>query len=106
MQDRVNPKPPRMVRKQLLISPDQNRRIGAVASEQGRSESEVVRDAIEAWLAAAPTGAESWKSAWIGSAGIWRDRSDIDELMGKRRDRRRARRERLAKQSARDSARK
>lgn len=106
MQERVNTKRPRMVRKQLLISPDQNRRIGIVASEQGRSESEIVRDALDAWLAAAPQGEESWKSAWLGTAGLWSDRTDIDDLMEKRRNRRRVRRERLMKQATRDTARK
>lgn len=94
MQDRVQ-KPPRMVRKQLLITPEQNTQLGAIAAASSRPESELVREAVDQWLAKQKAGEEDWKKALLSVRGMWKDRTDLDEFYAERRRRRRLRRERM-----------
>lgn len=51
MQDSVGKKPQRMVRKQILITVDQNRRLRAHAASTGIAETEIVRRGLDAALA-------------------------------------------------------
>ena len=48
--------PPRYVRKQLSVTPEQDRALKRRARELGVSEAELVRRALDAALAAEPTG--------------------------------------------------
>ena len=83
----------RMVRKQLFITADQNRRLKGRAAATGRSEGEVMRRGIDRELDDKTAEAEGdWKDAWRQAAGIWKDYDEIDELMLRRRKRRRKRR--------------
>jgi predicted metal-dependent peptidase len=83
----------KMVRKQLFISDEQNRRIKARAAATGKSEGEVIRRGIDRELDDKTAEAEGdWKDAWRQAAGIWKDYDEIDELMLRRRKRRRKRR--------------
>ena len=83
----------KMVRKQMFISGEQNRRIKARAAATGKSEAEVIRRGIDRELDDKTAEAEGdWKDAWRQAAGIWKDYDEIDELMLRRRKRRRNRR--------------
>jgi hypothetical protein len=84
-----------MVRKQVLITAEQNRRLKALAACAGVSEGELVRAGLDAALRKLESEEENWKTAWRQAKGIWADRSDIDEIMAKRREARRRRREKM-----------
>jgi predicted DNA-binding protein len=86
------PNPARMVRKQLLITPEQNRRIKALAAASGRTEADLLREAIEAKLALSET--QDWKAGWLAAAGMWADFPGIEDQIADARERRRRRRER------------
>lgn len=49
----------RMIRSQILLTPEQRRRLEALAEEEGRSISDVARRAIDAGLAAMASGGSS-----------------------------------------------
>ncbi len=60
MQERVQ-KPQRMVRKQILITTDQSRRLKARAVETGLPETELVRRGIELALTAEQNDPDDWR---------------------------------------------
>jgi predicted transcriptional regulator len=88
-------KPARMVRKQILLTPEQSQRIKALAMAMGRTEAELFREAIDARLASVAADNQAWKAAWLAAAGMWAAYPEIDEKMAIARSRRRMRHERL-----------
>ena len=90
---------PRLVRKQLLLTPDQNRQLRSLAVTTARSEGDLVREAVDQWLAKHQAEQEDWKAALRKLCGIWKDRTDLDEFYAGNRNRRRLRRERVKRLS-------
>ena len=89
----------KMVRKQLFITAEQNRRIKSRAAVTGLSEGEVIRRGINRELDEKSGTAEgNWKVAWRQAFGMWKDRDDIEEFYAERRKRDRQRMERIRKQ--------
>ena len=89
----------KMVRKQLFITAEQNRRIKSRAAITGLSEGEVIRRGINRELDEKSGIAEgNWKDAWRQAFGMWKDRDDIEEFYAERRKRDRQRMERIRKQ--------
>ena len=80
MQEKVGKSKARMVRKQLLLPPDLNARLKSHAAATRRPESELLREALAAWLASQQEQADDWKASWRQAAGLWKDRTDLDEL--------------------------
>lgn len=98
MQDKVaNPKPQRMVRKQILITPEQSRRLKARAKSTGRSESDLIRDAIDGDLRRHESTEQDWRAGLRSVAGLWADYPEIENVMIERRAQRQARRDRIDK---------
>ena len=85
----------RMVRKQLLLTPEQTARLKTLAATSARSEAEMVREALDAWLATQRAGEDDWKAGLMSVAGMWKDRTDLDEFYAARRKRRAERRDRI-----------
>jgi predicted DNA-binding protein len=85
MQETRGKKTPRMVREQLMLTPEQNAHLKRIATATSKSEGELVREVIDHWLAKQAADVEDWKAAWRQAAGMWADRTDIDELMAERR---------------------
>jgi len=87
-----------MVRKQLFIREDQQHQLKAAASRAGVAEAELMREGIDLVLkkkkAAEPVD-DSWKEGFRQAAGIWKDRTDLDELYAASRRRRAERRKRM-----------
>ena len=79
----------RFVRKQLLITPEQNRRMKALAAAVGKTEAELFREAVEAMLEAAEK--QDSKAALLSAAGLWADFAEIDDIVADARKRRRLR---------------
>ena len=92
-----------MVRKQFLITSELNSRLKALAALRSRSEGDLVREAVDDWLARQQAEDEDWKAAWQQAAGIWKDRTDLDEFYAERRARRARRRDRRIELMAKDA---
>jgi predicted transcriptional regulator len=95
MQEKVGKRRARLVRKQLMLTGEQNAHLKRIAAATSRSEGELVREAVDDWLSRQKAEQEDWKAAWRQAAGLWADREDIDEIMAERREARRLRRERM-----------
>lgn len=95
MQDTPSRKPPpakatgarahRLVRKQLLITQEQDQRLKMLAVASARPAAELVREALDAWLATQKAGEDDWKAGLMSVAGMWKDRTDLDALMDRSR---------------------
>ena len=85
----------RLVRKQLLITQEQNRRLKTLAAASARPAAELVREALDAWLATQKAGEDDWKAGLMSVAGMWKDRTDLDAFYAERRKRRAERRDRM-----------
>jgi len=81
MSNRASRKDVGAVRKQLLLTSEQCRHLKAIAATTRRSESELVREAVDGWLAKQAAADEDWKAAWRQAAGMWEGRDDLDEIM-------------------------
>jgi hypothetical protein len=75
----------RMIRKQVFIRTDQNRRLKAMAAQQGVSEGELIRTGISLLLEQAAGAEADWKSAWRQAAGIWKDYPEVEQKIAKQR---------------------
>lgn len=80
-----------MIRKQVFITAEQNRRLKQRAAETGTAEAEIVRRGIEVALAS-ETSAADWKKGLAELSGAWSDRGDIQDFV---RDLRKGTRRRL-----------
>lgn len=83
----------RMVRTQLYLDEDIHRRLRALAAQQGRTVSDLVREAV---VRAFGGGEVNYRMSTLeGITALWRDRSDLEETSSYvrrlRRDTRRAR---------------
>jgi hypothetical protein len=85
----------RMVRKQILLTPEQSRAMKALAAATGRTEADLFREAVDARLAAPPAN-DDWKAALLAAAGIWADHDSIDKHIAERRQSRMLRRTKMA----------
>ena len=87
-----------MIRKQVFIREDQERRLKALASRAGISEAEIIRDGIDRALAERETADDGWKQVILEVAGIWKDRDDVGTIVEEGRRLSRERSERLMRQ--------
>jgi predicted transcriptional regulator len=76
-------KPARMVRKQILLTPEQSRKLKALAVATGRTEADLFREAIDAKLASA--GEVDWKVGFFAAVAEWPEDSDIGERIAENR---------------------
>lgn len=65
----------RMVRKQIYLTPEQDRLLAVRAAQMGCTQSEVIRSAIDLALDEHVRGARD--TILREAAGIWRDRGDL-----------------------------
>jgi hypothetical protein len=72
---------PRMVRKQVYITPEQDRILKRCAARRGVTEAEVIREGIEA--VAVDRGAAEQKRAWQELVRDMRERADRLEHLGR-----------------------
>ena len=73
-----------MIRTQIYLSPVQQKALKALAAETGRTQSELIRDAIDRFVG-------QRKAAERGpvvkrSAGLWKDRTDLPDFAALRRE--------------------
>jgi hypothetical protein len=70
----------KMVRKQIFITPEQNRRLKAHAAATGVSEAELVRAGIDLRLERKPEKPD-WVKLAASFSDSWAQREDLDEEM-------------------------
>jgi hypothetical protein len=87
-----------MIRKQIFITEEQNRRLKAEAARLGVAEADLVRAGIDLRLAQ-EVHDDDWKSALDRISGAWAERENLDEEMKAIRSRWSRRREILPKGS-------
>lgn len=68
-----------MVRTQLYLTEAQREGLNRVAQEVGRSQSDLIREAIDRFLAVLTE--PDWKERLHQAHGVWAGRADLDELM-------------------------
>jgi hypothetical protein len=85
----------RMVRKQILLTPEQSRRLKGLSVAVGRTEAELVREAIDAKLASDPN--QAWKAAILAVVADWPADSEIEARIAEGRAHRATRRARLSR---------
>ena len=67
-----------MVRTQIYLTEDQKRRLEQLAAAAGRRQSDLIREALDGYLARQKPG--DWKEALRACAGMWADRDDVADL--------------------------
>lgn len=82
---RAKPAAERMVRKQVLLTSGQSRRLRQRAAETGEAEAEIVRRGVDLVLDAGQADDADWKAAWRKAAGMWKDHDDLDAREAERR---------------------
>jgi predicted transcriptional regulator len=81
MRKRVGPRQQRKVRKQIFVTVEQNRRLRTLSAAMARPEGELVREAIDDWMARNTKDEADWKTGLLGLAGIWADYPEIEEKL-------------------------
>ncbi len=72
-----------MVRTQIYLTEDQRAEIAEIASQSGKRQSEVIREALDHFLE--QRSRRRRKAILREAAGIWRDRTDLPDLDALRR---------------------
>ncbi|KAB2849393.1 MAG: hypothetical protein F9K44_08100 [Hyphomicrobiaceae bacterium] len=85
MQDRPRKTPQRMVRKQFLITPEQNRRLKARARALRCAEGELIRAAIDREVG--DNRADDWKRRLLAVAGALKHEEGLEERVAANRAR-------------------
>ena len=67
-----------MVRTQIYLTEGQRAEIAAIASESGKRQSEVIREAVDRFIEQKSRGRR--EEILRETAGIWRDRTDLPDL--------------------------
>jgi hypothetical protein len=67
-----------MVRTQVYLSEEQEYGLKRLAASTGRKQSELIREAVESYLAAHRP--KDWKEGLETVRGMWADRDDLDDL--------------------------
>lgn len=93
MQERVDRRGPRKVRKQILISAAEDRRLKVAAKRRGVSAADLIRSGLRNELARAeqepPAG--DWRERLARVTGMWADHTEIDDIIRTNRERWKAR---------------
>ena len=67
-----------MVRTQIYLTKREHDRLRRLAARSGRSQSEIIRQAVDHWLE--QKGSEGRRQVLKEVAGIWRDRIDLPDF--------------------------
>ncbi len=73
-----------MIRTQIYLSPVQQKALKALAARTGRTQSELIRDAIDRFVG--QRKASERGPVVKRSAGLWKDRTDLPDFAALRRE--------------------
>jgi hypothetical protein len=82
-----------MLRTQVYLSESQDQGLKRLARSTGRSQSALIREAIDKLIAEQP--GEDWKASLLSAAGIWADRPEVEDEMRETRAQLQRRHERM-----------
>ena len=71
-----------MVRTQVYLTKRERDEVAALAAATGKKQSEVIREAIDAWLE--QSGGARLNAALDVAAGLWKDREDLPDFRAMR----------------------
>ncbi len=75
-----------MIRTQIYLAENQSKALKALAASTGRKQSELIREAMDAYLAHRQTPkTEDWKKGILKAAGMWEDHNTIDAMIAENR---------------------
>ena len=81
----MNAEDKRMIRKQVLLRPEQARELREQARRMGVPEAQIIRKGLDNVLQAQRDG--DWKSAWRAATGVWRDHEAARDIIAENRKR-------------------
>ncbi|WP_152664478.1 ribbon-helix-helix protein, CopG family [Devosia geojensis] len=69
-----------MQKVQVFIRADQKAALKELAARRGMRQSDLIRRSIDAFIEAESRNATDWRDVVRRTSGVWRDKSDTDEL--------------------------
>jgi hypothetical protein len=82
-----------MLRTQVYLSEAQDKGLKKLARTTGRSQSALIREAIDKLIEAQPV--EDWKASLLSAAGAWADRPEAEDEMRETREQLQRRHDRM-----------
>lgn len=73
-----------MLRTEVALTDDQHERLQRLARESGRSESDLIQEAINRFLAASPPSGD-WRAVVARTHGLWADRPEVEDEIARAR---------------------
>jgi metal-responsive CopG/Arc/MetJ family transcriptional regulator len=67
-----------MVRTQIYLTEEEKRALGDLSRESGKKQSELIREAVDAYIARKQDSYET--TVLERAAGMWRDRTDLPDF--------------------------
>jgi predicted DNA-binding protein len=71
-----------MVRKQMYLTQEQDDKLASLASERGKTQSQLLREAVDTLLEQARV--ERLRAALEAARGMWQDRDDLPDFAAMR----------------------
>jgi hypothetical protein len=76
-----------MQKVQTFLREDQKTALRRIAARTGQKQSDLIRKGVDLVIDRAQNEKADWRVATDSAAGIWKDRTDIDDLIREMRDR-------------------
>lgn len=65
---------------QAFLRPDQKAALKRVSARTGRKQSDLIREGVDLVIEKSKGEKEDWREALLAAAGMWKDRTDLDDF--------------------------